>query len=179
MAKEKAIKKITKKPKAKVPAKIVEEAAVVRPAAVPQIPSKQEIVAAPSAKPRYFYGLGRRKSSIAQVRVYPQGSGKITINQKDWKVYFPYFEFQTILAAPLKLAGQDSLVDVSVLVQGGGKRGQAESIRQGIARALLLLDINFRKSLKKAGFLTRDARVKERKKPGLKRARRAPQWAKR
>jgi len=111
--------------------------------------------------------------------VYPKGKGNIVINHKDLKVYFPSFEFQNIVLSPLKLAGQDSAVDVSVLVKGGGKRGQAESIRHGIARALLLLDKDYRKSLKKAGFLTRDARVKERKKPGLKRARRAPQWQKR
>lgn len=176
MVKEKTIKKPVKKaalkPKAQVLAAEVKEG--------PKVKVEPEKAEAKTTGPsRYFYAVGRRKCAVAQVKVYPGGKGNIVINNKDLKVYFPPFEFQNTILSPLKLAGQDSTVDVTVKVNGGGKRGQADSIRHGIARALLLLDEDYRKSLRKAGFLTRDARVKERKKPGLKRARRAPQWAKR
>ena len=127
----------------------------------------------------YFYGKGGRKTSTAQVRVYPQGRGEIVINDKKLEEYFPYFEFQKIVLDPLKLVGSEGKVDVSVKVNGGGRRGQAEAIRHGISRALVKMNPEWRQVLKPAGFLTRDARMKERKKFGLKRARRAPQWQKR
>ncbi len=133
----------------------------------------------PEEKKKYFYGKGGRKESIALVRIFPNGKGEFLINKKDYKIYFPYFEFQDVILSPLKLVGLEDKVDISVKVKGGGKRAQAEAIRHGIARGLLKFNSNFRSPLKKAGFLTRDSRVKERKKPGLKRARRAPQWSKR
>ncbi len=120
---------------------------------------------------KYFYGTGRRKTAIARVRLLP-GKGGLTINSKP-------VEPNAVVSAPLTLVGQDSKYDVSAIVNGGGKESQLEAIRLGVSRALLEIDETFKQSLRKAGFLTRDAREKERKKPGLKRARRAPQWAKR
>ena len=101
------------------------------------------------------------------------------VNGKLYTKYFPYFEFQEIVASPLDQVGQRDKLDVSVKVSGGGTRGQAEAARHGIAHALILLNENFRRALRKVGYMTRDTRKKERKKPGLKRARRAPQWQKR
>ena len=122
--------------------------------------------------------VGRRKTAAARVRLTP-GTGKITINGKDFKVYFPYFEWQNIVMAPLTAVNKEKTFDVSVKIVGGGQKGQAVSIQLGIARALVIWNEDLKKSLKTQGYLTRDARVKERKKPGLKRARRAPQWSKR
>jgi len=130
-------------------------------------------------KKNYIYAKGGRKTSTAQVRIHPKGTGKIIINKKSLKEYFPYFEFQRIVLQPLKMVNERNKLDISVLVKGGGVRGQAEAVRHGIARALIKYNPEYRVTLKKAGFLTRDARIKERKKPGLKRARRAPQWQKR
>ena len=130
-------------------------------------------------KNKYTYAVGKRKASIAQIRLFDKGKGEITINNKTAKEYLPDFELQEIIQAPLKLVDLDKKVDISVLVKGGGKKGQAEAIRHGIARALDKLNKDLRKTLKVAGYLKRDARIKERKKPGLKRARRAPQWQKR
>jgi small subunit ribosomal protein S9 len=127
---------------------------------------------------KYIYAVGRRKESSCQVRLYP-GVGKITVNQKDFRQYFPAFYLQKKVLEPLKMTKFFNKLDILIRVMGGGTRGQAEAIRLGIARALTKSDIQVRIPLKAAGFLTRDARVKERKKPGLKRARRAPQWAKR
>lgn len=131
-------------------------------------------------KPDAIKTLGRRKSAIARVSVTPASQDQIaiTVNGRDWKEYFNYFEWQDILVAPLKAVGWKG-VTVAVRVSGGGIRGQAEAIRLAIARALLEAEAELRATLKKAGFLTRDSRIKERKKPGLKRARRAPQWSKR
>lgn len=122
--------------------------------------------------------VGRRKTAAARVRLTP-GTGEITVNGKDFKVYFPYFEWQNIIMAPLTAVGKEKTFDVSVKIVGGGQKGQAVSIQLGIARALVIWNEDLKKSLKTQGYLTRDARVKERKKPGLKRARRAPQWSKR
>ena len=131
------------------------------------------------AERTYYYGTGKRKSAIAKVRLYEKGSGKITINDKTAKEYVnTQGELKTIME-PLKLTGHDKAFDVSVRVSGGGKIGQSEAIRHGEARALLEFDPELRSTLKKAGYLTRDPRIKERKKPGLKSARRAPQWSKR
>lgn len=130
-------------------------------------------------KKAYIYNVGKRKTSIATVRLYKKGEGKVEINNLDIETYFPEVYLQKVIISPLDLVTQRKNVNVSVMVKGGGKKGQAESIRQGIAKALLELNPNFRKPLKKAGFLTRDARKKERKKYGLKGARRAPQWRKR
>ena len=122
--------------------------------------------------------VGRRKTAAARVRIKP-GSGDITVNGKKFKEYFPYFEWQDIVMAPLKAVNKEKTFDISVKIVGGGQKGQAVSIQLGIARALVIWNEDLKKTLKTQGYLTRDARVKERKKPGLKRARRAPQWSKR
>ena len=126
----------------------------------------------------YFYGTGRRKKSVARVRVYP-GTGKITINDRDIDDYFGLETLQLIVRQPLALTGTAEKFDIVCRVQGGGVTGQAGAIRHGLSRALLQFDENLRPELKKAGFLTRDPRMKERKKYGLKGARRAPQFSKR
>jgi len=130
-----------------------------------------------SAKP-YFYGTGRRKSSVARVRVYP-GSGSITVNGKDIDQYFGLETLKLIINQPFEVTGTMGKFDIVANVAGGGLSGQAGAIRHGVARALLLADETYRAPLKKAGFLTRDPRMKERKKYGLKAARRAPQFSKR
>ena len=129
------------------------------------------------AKP-YFYGTGRRKSSVARVRVY-NGTGKITINDRDIDEYFGLETLKLIVRQPLTLTGTNDKFDIVCRVAGGGVTGQAGAIRHGISRALLQYDAELRGNLKKAGFLTRDPRMKERKKYGLKGARRAPQFSKR
>ena len=126
----------------------------------------------------YYYGTGRRKSSVARVRLYP-GTGKVTINDRDIDDYFGLETLKVIVRQPLELTGTSEKLDVVCRVQGGGFTGPAGAIRHGIARALLVYDPNLRPELKKAGFLTRDPRMKERKKYGLKGARRAPQFSKR
>ena len=126
----------------------------------------------------YFYGTGRRKSSVARVRVY-NGTGKITINDRDIDEYFGLETLKLIVRSPLAVAGVVDKFDIVVRVVGGGISGQAGAIRHGLSRALLQYDENLRPALKKAGFLTRDPRMKERKKYGLKAARRAPQFSKR
>jgi small subunit ribosomal protein S9 len=126
----------------------------------------------------YFYGTGRRKSSVARVRVYP-GTGKITINDRDIDDYFGLETLKLIVNQPFGVTSTEGKYDIICRVNGGGVTGQAGAIRHGLARALLQADPNFRAALKKAGFLTRDPRMKERKKYGLKGARRAPQFSKR
>ena len=126
----------------------------------------------------YYYGTGRRKSSVARVRVYP-GTGKIIINDREIDNYFGLETLKLIVRQPLALTGTTEKFDIVVRVAGGGVTGQAGAIRHGLSRALLQFDENLRPALKKAGFLTRDPRMKERKKYGLKAARRAPQFSKR
>ena len=126
----------------------------------------------------YFYGTGRRKDSVARVRVYT-GTGKITVNDRDIDSYFGLETLKLIVRSPLVLLGLEGKYDVVVRVSGGGVSGQAGAIRHGLARALLQQNEENRSVLKKAGFLTRDPRMKERKKYGLKAARRAPQFSKR
>ncbi len=126
----------------------------------------------------YFYGTGRRKSSVARVRVYA-GAGKIIINDREIDDYFGLETLKLIVRQPLALTDTAEKFDIICRVGGGGVTGQAGAIRHGIARALLQYDENLRPALKKAGFLTRDPRMKERKKYGLKGARRAPQFSKR
>ena len=130
-----------------------------------------------SAKP-YFYGTGRRKKSIARVRLYP-GTGTITVNGKSVDEYFGLETLKLIIAQPFGVSETEGKFDVVANVAGGGLSGQAGAIRHGIARALVVADAENRPALKKAGFLTRDPRMKERKKYGLKAARRAPQFSKR
>ena len=131
-----------------------------------------------SKKP-YLYGTGRRKSSVARVHLYPNGTGAITIHGRDIDDYFGLETLKLIVRQPLNTTGTTGKVDVEATVLGGGVSGQAGAIRHGLARALLAMDPEFRPALKAAGFLTRDPRMKERKKYGLKAARRAPQFSKR
>ena len=131
-----------------------------------------------SKKP-YMYGTGRRKSSVARVHLFPNGTGKITINGRDIDDYFGLETLKLIVRQPLNTVGVLEKVDIEATVLGGGVSGQAGAIRHGISRALLLVDESYRSALKAAGFLTRDPRMKERKKYGLKAARRAPQFSKR
>lgn len=128
---------------------------------------------------RYYYGVGRRKTAVAQVRLFP-GNGQITINKKEPREYFGGRDlYQVIISEPLRLTNMFDRFNVRVRVKGGGLTGQAGAVRHGIARALVRLDPELRPALRQAGLLTRDARVKERKKVGLKRARKAPQYTKR
>ena len=129
-------------------------------------------------KTKEFRAVGRRKSASARVRI-DKGTGVIVVNGKPLNEYLPYFQMQDTVRAPLKALSKEKDLDISVRIVGGGKKGQSIAIQHGIARALVLWNDDFKKTLKTLGFLTRDPRVKERKKPGLKKARRAPQWSKR
>ena len=131
-----------------------------------------------SKKP-YVYGTGRRKSSVARVHLFPGGTGKVTVNNRDIDDYFGLDTLKFIVRQPLVTTSNVDKFDIVATVTGGGVTGQAGAIRHGLARALLLVDEAYRPALKAAGFLTRDPRMKERKKPGLKGARRAPQFSKR
>jgi small subunit ribosomal protein S9 len=128
---------------------------------------------------QYYEGIGRRKEASARVRLYPGGTGKLVINDKDGSEYISREGDMGILLQPLTLLGWERTYDVSVHVNGGGVTGQRDAIRLGIARALLKIDADTKPTLRSNGLLTRDARAKERKKPGLKRARKAPTYTKR
>ena len=132
-----------------------------------------------SKKKLQYWGTGRRKKAIARVRVIPAGDGAITVNGKTLDEYFGSDTLKYIVKQPVELLGVGAKYDIIVNVKGGGLTGQAGAIRHGISRAFLLAEENSRAELKKAGFLTRDSRMKERKKYGLKKARRAPQFSKR
>ena len=132
-----------------------------------------------TSKKPYVYGTGRRKSSVARVHLFPDGTGAITINGRDLDDYFGLETLKYIVRQPLNKTDTAGKVDINATVKGGGVSGQAGAIRHGISRALLLVDESYRQPLKDAGFLTRDPRMKERKKYGLKAARRAPQFSKR
>ncbi len=127
---------------------------------------------------RVYHAVGKRKTAIARVFLR-EGSGRIKVNGKDYKEYFPVETLQLIIAEPLKLVKKESAFDIKANIQGGGIKGQAEALRLGISRALVLYDESLRSILREAGFLTRDARVKERKKYGQRGARRKFQWVKR
>jgi len=127
----------------------------------------------------FIPAIGRRKTSTARVRLIKNGKGTITINGRKMEDYFSTYDLRDQINNPLKVTGQEGAVDVSAKVLGGGIRGQADAVRLGLSRALIILNPTFRKVLKKLGYLTRDSRKRERKKPGLKSARRAPQWSKR
>ncbi len=129
-------------------------------------------------QPHYHYARGRRKEAIATVRLYP-GKGEIVVGDKTASDYFNNDALMTVIEQPTKLVGQDKKFRISLHVQGGGKRGQADAARLAIARALNVMSEELRPTLKKAGFLTRDPREKERMKPGLKKARKASQFSKR
>ncbi len=133
---------------------------------------------AENSTPGMVKALGRRKEAVAQVRLVPEGSGQCVVNGREYHDYFTTDILQGIVEGPQKAVGAQK-ADISVLVKGGGVHGQAEAVRLGIARALLVVNANNRATLRAAGYLTRDARVKERKKYGLHKARRAPQFSKR
>lgn len=140
-------------------------------------PEKEQKTAA-IAKPQVYYeAVGSRKTSVARVRIFAKGE-EISVNGKKVEQYFPTAELKEIVFSPFKRAGLENF-GASIKVQGGGIHSQAEAVRHGIAKALLVFSPDLRRQLKTAGFLTRDARMRERKKFGLKRARRAPQWQKR
>jgi small subunit ribosomal protein S9 len=172
MAVKKAVKTPVKKAKKAAPAKVAEKAveeAVVKP----EKKSAEEV---------YFYGVGRRKASVAQVRLYVYDKATdsdFIINKKKLKDYFPGANLQNTFLSPLKAVGLYGKMKATVLVRGGGVTGQIEAVRLGISRALVKYDESLKKTLKDLGYMTRDAREVERKKPGLKKARKAPQWAKR
>lgn len=136
---------------------------------------------APKVKKRakYYEGVGKRKTATARVRIFSQGEKSFLVNEKPLDKYFPIFQLQKISLSPLEIMDLVSKFGFSVKVKGGGLNAQAEAIRNGLSKALVIFNPDFRKKLKKAGFLTRDPRMRERKKFGLKRARRAPQWKKR
>lgn len=128
---------------------------------------------------KYFEGVGRRKSSVARVRVEEDKKSQILVNEKEAKIFFPEEEHLSLVTAPLRAIGGDGQFFISIHVCGGGKRGQAEAIKMGLSRALVKLNGDFHRILRDLDYLRRDPREKERKKPGLKKARRAPQFAKR
>lgn len=128
---------------------------------------------------KYIYGKGARKSSTAQVRLYEKGKGGVEVNGLKLKEYFKTEALRDVVVSPLKLTSHLKDLDVTIKVHSGGQQGQADACRHAMSRALVALDKELRPALKAEGFLTRDPRVKERKKPGLKRARKSPQWSKR
>ena len=128
---------------------------------------------------KYYEAVGRRKTAIARVRLYTRGDKVFLVNDKPFEAYFKGVEFKNIVEAPLVKMNCTDRFRITARVLGGGNNAQAEALRHGITRALVLFNVDFKKRLKKSGYLTRDPRMKERKKPGLKKARRAPQWAKR
>lgn len=139
---------------------------------------KKETISKPKIE-RYFEGVGRRKTSTVRVRIFTKGESTFLVNGKPYNIYFPNLELQKIVYSPLEIMKCVDKFRIQALVKGGGYHSQAEAVRHGLARALVLFNPDFKKRLKKAGFLTRDPRMRERKKFGLKRARRAPQWQKR
>jgi small subunit ribosomal protein S9 len=172
----------TKKPgtrKVGRPAKTKKEpiaAAEVHKEAPVQHEPKRHVAKHPTTQ--NFYAVGKRKTAVAQT-ILSSGSGVITVNDLPFEAYFMTADLQNIVGSPLVAVGVDKKVSIRSKIHGGGIHAQAESLRHAIARALILMDPESRRTLKKLGFLTRDPRVKERKKPGLKRARRAPQFSKR
>lgn len=146
------------------------------------VPKKNTVIASAKKDKKlpYIYSVGKRKSATARVRIHNEKTAEnITVNNKKHTDYFPYFEFTDIVEQPLKKLSLLGKYTITVRVLGGGKRAQAEAVRHGIARGLLQMDETVKKTLRGEGYLTRDPREKERKKPGLKRARRAPQFSKR
>ena len=149
--------------------------------AAPKAAKKEAAPKAPK-KEVFFAGVGRRKTSVAQVRIFKDEKAtdaEITINDKKFKDYFPVATYQTEVLSPFKVTGTHGQFRMSVVVRGGGFNGQIEAVRLGLSRALVKFDETLKKALRDNGMLTRDSRAVERKKPGLKKARRAPQWAKR
>ncbi len=173
------IKKTTteKTTEKKKPKKI--EKKVIKKSEAKKKVSEEEIKILAPKPGRYFEAVGRRKTAVARVRLFTQGEKIILVNEKPYQNYFPTLDLQQTATASLTKMKAVDKFRVSVKVKGGGLHAQAEAIRHGIARALVEFNPDFRKRLRRVGYLTRDPRMRERKKFGLKRARRAPQWAKR
>lgn len=144
-----------------------------------KVEQEMEVASEVSKGGSYLYAIGRRKTAIAKVRLIKNGKGLMTVNGRPMEEFFTTHESRSMITSPIKIAGLEGAVDVSAEVVGGGIMGQADAIRLGISRALCELNPTYRKTLKKLGYLKRDPRAKERKKPGLRKARRAPQWSKR
>ncbi len=184
MPKKAVTKKVIKKPKKVKKPQEVLELEEVKPQDV-----AVEVIEAESKdkKEKYFQAVGRRKESVAIVRLYTKKSGDmveeekalVTVNNKDYGQYFLDKNLQLVVESPLRKLKSLNRFKATVMTHGGGLAGQADAVKHGLSRALVLFDINFRKKLKKAGFLTRDSRIKERRKYGLKKARKSPQWQKR
>ena len=173
-------KEVVEKKSRKVPEAspaVQEVKSVAIPAPVEMTSVEEEAVIVPKSD-RYFEAVGRRKTAIARVRIFTKDLA-LTVNGRKMQEYFPTMELQKIVEDPMKRMRTDGRFGLSVKVKGGGVHAQAEAVRMGIARALTVFNPEFRKRLKKAGFLRRDPRAVERKKFGLKKARRAPQWQKR
>lgn len=182
---KKGVKKTGKKTAKKPVKKPVKKAPVhrtVRAAAHPKraaVKTKKPERKKNSETERYIEAVGRRKTAVARVRLWTKGQKEFLINDKNYQDYFVNFELQEIILAPLEMMKSRDKFRISVKVKGGGIHSQAEAVRHSLSRALVKFNPDFRKRLKKAGFLTRDPRMRERKKFGLKRARRGPQWSKR
>ncbi len=164
---KKEVVKVAKKPKLKV----AKEETVKKVEKVEKVKKEDN-------SGKYVSAIGRRKTATAQVRLYENGKGVITVNGKKLADYFPG-DAVNLITQPLKLLGKARDFNITVITHGGGQNGQMEAVRHGISRALLKMDEAVRPTLRTAGYLTRDRRKKERKKPGLKKARKAPQWSKR
>ena len=179
MPKAKAIKKvIVKKPAAKKPAvKKTEKPEKIAPVLDLADEKVEEVEVKEST--RFFEGIGRRKTAIARVRIFTKGDKQILVNEKPYTSYFTSIELQQVATGSLQKMNCMDRFFINIKTQGGGINAQAEAVRHGIARALVLFNPDFRKRLRRVGYLTRDPRMRERKKFGLKRARRAPQWQKR
>ncbi len=174
--KKETVKKTVKKEAPSVVAKTVAKSAVKEDSK--KAPEKIK-KATPLQGEKFYQGVGRRKTSTCVVRLYEKKGGGFTINEKPLADYFPTHDLQTKVLAPLVALDFVSKFSVSAKVSGGGRKSQADAVRHGVGRAIVVFDESLRKQVKAAGFLTRDPRMRERKKPGLKRARRAPQWRKR
>ena len=168
--------------------KKTKKATPVKKEVVKKTSEKKEIVKDPIIKEKkvkvdlsgkYIKAIGRRKTSVAQVRMYEKGEGEIIVNDQPAVDYFKKEENLNIVLQPLKLVSKAKDFNFSIIVKGGGTLGQLDAVRHGIARALVKYDPEFKAILKTSGYITRDPRQKERKKPGLKKARKAPQWSKR
>lgn len=185
MAKSIPAKKTIKEPqkvrpkKKAVPKKVVQEKSARKPVKKTEAKDVDKTAAKKARTISYFEATGRRKTAVARVRLFTQGEKMILVNDKQYQQYFSAMELQSIILAPLELMNCLDKFRVQTIIRGGGLHAQAEALRHGIARALTLFNPTFKKRLKKAGYLTRDSRMRERKKFGLKRARRAPQWSKR
>jgi len=151
--------------------------------------AKQSVTAVAKKKPikveekkiseKYIEAVGRRKTAVARIRFWTKSGEEFLVNEKNYKDYFPTIELQKIIFSPLEIINMDDKLKISARIKGGGLHAQAEAIRHGLSRALIKFDPELRKQLKKTGFLTRDPRMRERKKFGLKRARKGSQWSKR